>query len=77
MPACTSRAATSMLRLRSNCSVMEVVPSELEEVISVRPAMWPNWRSSGVATDDAMISALAPGQARGHGDGRKIDLRQR
>ncbi len=25
------------------------------------PAMWLNWRSSGVATDAAMISALAPG----------------
>src|SRR5215470_12873854 len=24
--------------------------------------MWPNWRSSGVATDDAMISGLAPGK---------------
>jgi hypothetical protein len=24
--------------------------------------MWPNCRSSGVATDDAMISALAPGR---------------
>ncbi len=26
------------------------------------PAMWPNCRSSGVATDEAMISALAPGR---------------
>ena len=38
------------------------MPSELEEVISVTPAIWPNCRSSGVATDDAMISALAPGR---------------
>jgi len=37
------------------------LPSELAEVISLTPAMWPNWRSSGVATDEAMISALAPG----------------
>ena len=42
--------------------VIEVVPSELAEVISVTPAMWPNCRSSGVATEDAMISALAPGK---------------
>ena len=32
------------------------------EVISVTPAMWPNWRSNGVATEEAMISALAPGK---------------
>src|ERR1700722_15391536 len=38
------------------------VPSPLVEVISVTPAMWPNWRSRGVATDDAIISALAPGR---------------
>src|SRR6185312_7966287 len=34
---------------------------ELEEVISVTPATWLNWRSSGVATEEAMSSALAPG----------------
>src|SRR5580692_4272226 len=42
--------------------VMEVVPRPLLEVISVTPAMWPNWRSRGVATEEAMISALAPGR---------------
>src|SRR5580698_2104429 len=41
---------------------MEVLPSVLVEVISVTPAMWPNWRSRGVATEEAMISALAPGR---------------
>src|ERR1700727_269486 len=41
---------------------MDVLPSELAEVISETPAMWPNWRSSGVATDEAMICALAPGK---------------
>ncbi len=41
---------------------MEVLPSALDEVISVTPAICPNWRSSGVATDEAMISALAPGK---------------
>jgi hypothetical protein len=40
---------------------MLVCPSELDEVISVTDATRPNWRSKGVATDDAMISGLAPG----------------
>ena len=40
---------------------MLVLPRELEEVISVMPAMCPSCRSRGVATDDAIISALAPG----------------
>src|SRR5271157_3963260 len=42
--------------------VTEDVPRVLLEVISVTPAMWPNWRSKGVATEEAMISALAPGK---------------
>src|SRR5258706_12880366 len=42
--------------------VTEDVPRPLVEVISVTPAMWPNWRSRGVATEEAMISALAPGR---------------
>ena len=41
---------------------MLVVPRKLEDVISVTPAMRPNWRSSGVATEEAMISGLAPGK---------------
>ena len=61
MAACTSRAAASMFRFRSNWSVMFVDPRELVEVISVTPAMRPNWRSSGVATEEAMVSGLAPG----------------
>ena len=40
---------------------MLVVPRKLDEVISVMPAIRPNWRSNGVATDEAMISGLAPG----------------
>ena len=48
---------------RSNCNVMLVEPSPLVEVISVTPAMRPNWRSSGVATAEAMVSGLAPGSA--------------
>src|ERR1019366_3859229 len=42
--------------------VIEVLPSVLEEVISVTPAIWPNCRSRGVATDDAIMAALAPGK---------------
>src|SRR3974390_1656627 len=51
-----------MLRFKSNCSVMLVVPKKLADVISVTPAIRPNWRSSGVATDEAIISGLAPGK---------------
>ena len=41
---------------------MLVVPSALVEVSSVSPAIRPNWRSSGVATEDAIVSGLAPGR---------------
>src|SRR5512140_2512645 len=58
----TSRAAASMPRFRSNCRVMFVEPWELAEVISVIPATRPNCRSRGVATEDAMVSGLAPGR---------------
>src|SRR5437773_10431487 len=60
--ACTSRAAPSMSRFKSNCSVMRVDPSEDDDVISVTPAMRPNARSSGVATVAAIVSGLAPGK---------------
>src|SRR5215471_352493 len=62
MAACTSRAAASIFRFRSNCNVMVVDPRVLDDVISVTAAMRPNWRSSGVATDEAMVSGLAPGK---------------
>src|ERR1039457_5510663 len=62
MAACTSRAAASMLRFRSNCRVILVDPRLLDEVISVTDAMRVNWRSSGVTTDEAMVSGLAPGK---------------
>src|SRR5438477_11570528 len=62
MAACTSRAAASILRLRSNCRVTLVEPRELVEVIWLTPAMRPNCRSSGVATAEAMVSGLAPGR---------------
>src|ERR1035438_6199791 len=62
MAACTSRAAASMSRSRSNCNVTLVDPRALDEVISVTAAIRPNWRSSGVATDEAIVSGLAPGK---------------
>src|SRR5215471_15036329 len=57
----TSRAAASIWRLRSNWSVMFVEPSVDEDVISVTPAIRPNCRSSGVATEDAIVAGEAPG----------------
>jgi hypothetical protein len=50
-----------MSRERSNWSVTDVDPSWLADVISVTPAIRPNCRSRGVATDDAIVSGLAPG----------------
>ena len=37
---------------------------------------WPNCRSSGAVTEDAMTSGLAPGIEGGHLDGGVIDLRE-
>jgi len=59
--ACTSWAAASMLRSRVNCSVIDVFPWVLVDVIWSTPAMVVNCFSSGVATADAMVSGLAPG----------------
>ena len=58
---CTSRAAASMLRLRSNSRAICVRPWVLNEVMEVIPAMVANCRSSGAATDTAIVSGLAPG----------------
>ena len=59
--ACTSPAAESIVRLRSNCSVTWVKPVPLLDVIWLKPGIWPNWRSSGVATVAAVVSGSAPG----------------
>jgi hypothetical protein len=40
---------------------MRVAPLLLLEVISLTPAMVPNERSNGEATEEAIVSALAPG----------------
>ena len=47
--------------INSNCRVMLVEPSAFTDVIWVMPGISENWRSSGVATLDAMVSGLAPG----------------
>ncbi|MCY1366983.1 hypothetical protein D9M69_538950 [compost metagenome] len=59
--ACTSWAAVSMLLSRVNCRVRLVEPSALLEVIWVTPGMALNCTSRGVATEEAMVSGLAPG----------------
>ena len=59
---CTSCAAASIDRLRSNCSVMLVLPRLLDELIDVTPAIVANCFSSGVATEAAIVSGLAPGR---------------
>src|SRR5215475_11670518 len=58
---CTSCSATSMLSSRSNCSVMIEMPAELDDVICCSPGIWPNCRSSGAVTEDAITSGPAPG----------------
>src|ERR1700742_2351890 len=40
---------------------MRVAPTVLDEVISVPSAIWPRWRSSGLATVVATSCGLAPG----------------
>ena len=58
----TSSSAESMLRVSSNCTVMLLEPSELDEVISVTPGICENCRSSGWAMLEAVVSGLAPGR---------------
>src|SRR5258708_6369576 len=60
--ACTSSAAPSILRSRSNWMVTEVVPDELCDVMEATPAMVENCDSSGVATALAMVCGSAPGR---------------
>src|SRR6202022_1549296 len=59
---CTSNAAASMLRLRSNWMTIAVVPCDDVEDIDEMPAMVETCPSIGPATDAAMVSALAPGK---------------
>ena len=58
----TSRAAPSILRDRSNWTVIPVVPKLLCEVSSVTPAISPRRRSIGAAIVAAIVSGSAPGR---------------
>ena len=62
MAACTSRAAPSIDRSRSNWSVSEAPPMLLLEVSSDTPAIWPKRRSSGAASEVAAVSGSTPGR---------------
>src|SRR6195256_5861770 len=59
---CTSSAAPSMSRLRSNWMVIWVWPRLDVDVIDEMPAMVENCRSIGPATEAAIVSGLAPGK---------------
>src|ERR1035437_5318621 len=59
----TSNAAASTLRARSNWTLIELAPSELVDVIEVTPGKIASARSSGDVTDEAIVSALAPGKS--------------
>src|ERR1700735_3930428 len=56
-----SLAAASILRLRSNWTVIAAAPSELVDVICETPGIWAICRSRGCATDVAIVSGAAPG----------------
>ena len=74
---CTSSAAPSMLRSRSNCMTMLVVPSADDEVIMVMPGIVAKARSSGAGDRRGHRVRAGAGQLRGDRDGREIDARQR
>src|SRR5260370_31134486 len=59
----TSTAAPSKFRRRSKVRVIDETPSALLEIIESSPGIVENWRSSGVATAEAIVSGLAPGSA--------------
>ena len=59
--ACTSAAAASMSRRAENSSRITLSPWMFSELLPTRPGMAENSFSSGVATEAAMFSGLAPG----------------
>ena len=65
-----------MSRFRSKVSVTLELPVPLRDVISSTPAIVVNCRSSGLATDAAMITGIAAGQIRRDVDRRILDGRQ-
>src|ERR1700743_3370841 len=50
-----------MSRSRPNCKVMRIEPTDEDQRISVTSAIWPRWRSSGLATVVATSWGLSPG----------------
>ena len=62
MAACTSRAAESTVRSRSNWMVTDAPPSVLIDVISETPEIWLSRFSNGAASDEATVSGSAPGR---------------
>src|SRR5512147_2358509 len=58
----TSTTALSTLRSRSKDNVMLVLPALLLDVISSTPAIVVNWRSSGLATVEAIVAGSPPGR---------------
>ena len=50
-----------MSRSSLNCTVIDVEPCPFEDDIDAMPAIVDNSRSSGVATEAAIVSGLAPG----------------
>src|SRR3954453_19803781 len=58
---CTSRAAPSMFRFRSNWSTIELWPRIEVDVIDDTPAIVENCFSRIEATEEAIVSGLAPG----------------
>ena len=73
---CTSCAAASMSRSRSNCSVICDRPNDDCDDMVASAGIWPNWRSSGRGDQRGDRVGIAPGSLRRDLDGRKIDLRQ-
>ncbi len=59
---CTSTVALSMSRSSENCSVTFVLPEPLRDTIESSPAIVVNCRSSGLATDEAIVPGSPPGK---------------
>src|SRR5262249_16263208 len=75
--ACTSFAAASILRSRTNWIVIDVEPTTLVEGICEMPAICANCVSSGWGTPDATGLGLCAGGGGGTVDGGKMDLGER
>ncbi len=58
----TSCSAASMFRSRVNCTVICEFAKLETDAICVNDGICPSWRSRGVVTDEAIVSALAPGR---------------